>query len=80
MKCEGHPGKSCIAQVDSSKRKNEMARAVLDVKLNLKTLDKRECEEFEMAFQHKSKLHISRELKQVGFAGYRYRIFKVSNF
>ena len=44
---------------------------VLDVKLTKKSLDKRECEELEMALQHKSKLHIYRELKwQFGFEKY----------
>ena len=44
---------------------------VLDIKLIKKALDKRECEEFEMALQHKSKLRVYRELKhEIGFVKY----------
>ena len=43
----------------------------MDIKQIKNALDKRECEEFEVALQHKSKLHLPRELKQeVGFEGY----------
>ena len=36
----------------------------MDVKLVRKALDERECEDLEMVLQHKSKLHICREVKR----------------
>ena len=43
---------------------------VLDIKLIKKALDKRECEEYEIALQHKSKLIVYKELKwETGFEG-----------
>ena len=44
---------------------------VLESKLIKEALGKRECEEFEMALQHKSKLCVYKELKRgVGFEEY----------
>ena len=44
---------------------------ILERKLIKEALDKRECEEFEMAFRHKSKLRVNKELKRgVGFEEY----------
>ena len=44
---------------------------VLDTKIIKKALDKRECEEFEMALHHKSKLQLYTNFKQnIGFAKY----------
>ena len=44
----------------------------LEVKQIKEALARRECEEFEMALQHKLKLDVYRELKQeVSFEGYR---------
>ena len=41
---------------------------ILEIKLIIEDLDKGECEEFEMALQHKSKLHVCKDLKwMVGF-------------
>ena len=53
------------------KKELDLQDKVLNVKLVLKALDKRECEEFEKALQHKSKLHIYREVKrEIGFEEY----------
>ena len=46
----------------SLKKELDLQDKVLDVRIVLKALDKRECEEFEMAMQRKSKLHIYSEL------------------
>ena len=44
---------------------------VLESKRIKEALDKRDCEEFEMALQHKSKLRVYKELKHgVGFEEY----------
>ena len=46
-------------------------RPILNIKLIKKALDKRKCEEFEMALQHKSKLRVCKELKwEIGFEEY----------
>ena len=43
----------------------------MEIKLIKEALNKRECEEFEMPLQHKSKLHVYKELKgEVGFEEY----------
>ena len=44
---------------------------VLDIELITGALDKRECEEFEMTLQHKSKLRVYRDLEwEIGFEEY----------
>ena len=46
---------------------------ILKIKLIKEALDRRECEEFEIALRHKSKLHVYKELKHgVGFEEYMY--------
>ena len=53
------------------KRNNWVSRLSLGLKTNQKTFDKRECEEFGMALQHKSKLRVYKDLKrEVGFEEY----------
>ena len=46
-------------------------RQSLGYKTNQKDLSKRECKEFEMILQHKSKLQVLKELKkEIGFEEY----------
>ena len=71
VKCKGRPKKSWLAQVDILKKELGLQDRVLDLKLIKEALDKRECEEFKMALQHKSKLRVYRELKrEFGFEEY----------
>ena len=57
--------------VNSLKKELYLLDKVLELKLTRETLDKRKCEELEMALQHKSKLHVYKELKcGVGFEEY----------
>ena len=63
MKCRGHPRKSWVVQVDSLKKELDLQDEALNVKLIRKALNRRECEEFEVALQHKFKLCLYRELK-----------------
>ena len=70
-KCKGCPRKSWIAQGDSLRKELNLQDKVLSVNQIKRALDQRECEEFEVALQHKSKLHVYRELKrEVGFEDY----------
>ena len=53
------------------KKELNLQDKVPESKLIKEALDKKECEEFEMALQHKSKLHVYKELKnEVGFEEY----------
>ena len=62
------PQKCWLAHVNSLKKELNLQDKILEIKLIKEALDKRECEEFEMALQHKSKLHVYKELKcGVGF-------------
>ena len=63
VKRKGCPRKSWSVQMDSLKKEFDLQDKVLDVKLTKKNLEKRMCEEFEMALQHESKLCAYRELK-----------------
>ena len=68
VKCKGCPRKSWLSQVEFLKKEVGLQDQDLDIKLIKKALDKRVCEEFEMALQHKSKLRVYRELKrEIGF-------------
>ena len=58
MKCKGRLRKSWGVQVDSLMKESDLPDKVFKVKIINKSLDKSECEEFEIALQHKSKLHI----------------------
>ena len=62
VKCKGHLRTSWVAQVYSLKK--QFIEDLHDIEIILKVFDKREFEWFEMAMQHKSKMHIHRELKQ----------------
>ena len=55
--------------VNSLKKELNLQDKILEIKLIKEALDKRECEEFEMALQHKSKLHVYKELKCVDGLG-----------
>ena len=47
----------------------------MEIKLIKEALDKHECEEFEVALQHKSQLRVFKELKSgVGFEEYLKRV------
>ena len=71
VKCKGHPRKTWLAQVDSLKRELDLQDKALNIKIMKEALAKRECEEFEMCLQHKSKLQVYREVKRkVGFEEY----------
>ena len=63
MKCRGRPRKSWPAQVDLLKKELVLQDRALDIN-NQKALEKRECEEFEVALRHQSKLRVYTELKQ----------------
>ena len=54
-KCKGRPRKSWIPPVNSLKKEVDLQDKVLSVKQIKNGLDQRECEEFEVALQHKSK-------------------------
>ena len=71
VRCKGRPRKSWLAKLDVLKKELDLQDKVLDIKVIKEALAKRECEQFEMALQHKSKLRIYKELKQeVGFKDY----------
>ena len=58
MRYGGRPGKSWLAQVEFLKKELGLLDQDQDIKLFENVLDKRECEEFEMALQHESKLRV----------------------
>ena len=64
MKCRVCPRKSWIMQVDSLRKELDLQDTVLDVELIRKAIDKRECEDFEVYLQQKSKLRLYRKLKR----------------
>ena len=71
IKCNSHPRRSWFAQVELLRKELDLQDQVLRIKVIKKVLDKRECKEFEMAIQHKSKLRVYRALKQeIGFEEY----------
>ena len=71
VKGKGHPKKCWLAHVNCLKKELILQDKVLKTKLIKEALDKRECEKFEMALQHKSKLRVYKELKGgVGFGEY----------
>ena len=61
MKSKGHPRKCWLVRVYFLKKELNLHDKILDMKLIKDPLIK--CEEFEMALQHKSKLHVCKELK-----------------
>ena len=71
MNSTGCPRKCWLGHVKSLKKELTLQNEVVELKLIKETLDKRECEEFEMDLQHKLKLHVYKELKRgVGFEDY----------
>ena len=56
--------KCWYAHVNSLKKELNLQDKVLKTKLIKEALDKRECEEFEMALQHKLKWCVYKELKR----------------
>ena len=64
MKSEGCPRKCWLAQVHSLKKELFVQDEGLETKINKGGIDKRECEEIEIALQHKAKLYAYRGLKQ----------------
>ena len=63
VKNKGCPRKCWLAHVDSLRKELNLQDKILEIKLIKEALNKRECEELEMALQHKSKLHVYKELK-----------------
>ena len=63
VKSKGCPRKCWLAHVNSLKRELTLQQKVLELKLIKEALDKRDCEEFVMALQHKSKLRVYNQLK-----------------
>ena len=61
VKCKGCPRRSWITQVEFLKKELGLQDQVLDIRLIKKVFEKRECEEFEMALQHKSELQVYRD-------------------
>ena len=49
IKCKGHPRRSCRVQVEIVQKELGLQDQVLDIKLILNDLDKRECKESELA-------------------------------
>ena len=71
VKSKGQPRKCWIAHVNSLRKELDLQDKILERKLIKEALDRRECEEFEMALRHKSKLLVYKELKRgVGFEEY----------
>ena len=70
-KSKGRPRKCWLAHVNSLSKELDLQDKILEIKLIKEALDRRECEEFEMALRHKSKFHVYKELKRgVGFEEY----------
>ena len=68
VKGKGHPRKCWLAHVNYLKKELNLQEKILEIKLIKEALDKRECEEFEMALQPKLKLPVYKKLKRgVGF-------------
>ena len=63
-KTKGRPKKCWLAQVQSLRKELNLPDKALEVKQIKEALYKRECEEFEIALQHKSKLRLYRELRR----------------
>ena len=73
VKSKGRPRKSWLTHVNSSRKELDLQDKIWERKLKpiKEALDRRECEEFEMALRHKSKLRVYKELKRgVGFEEY----------
>ena len=63
--------KCWLAHVNYLRKELDLQVFILERKLIKEALDRRECEEFEMALRHKSKLRVYKELKRgVGFEEY----------
>ena len=70
-KSKGRPRKCWLAHVNSLRKELDLQDKILERKLIKEALDRRVCEEFELALRHKSKLHVYKELKRgVGFEEY----------
>ena len=71
VKSKGRPRKCWLAHVNSLKKELDLQDKILKIKPIKEALERRECEEFEMALRHKSKLRVYKELKRgVGFEDY----------
>ena len=71
VKSKGWSRKSWLAQVNSLKKELDIQIKTLNLKIIKEVLTKRECEEFEMCIEHKSKLRVYREVKrEIGFEEY----------
>ena len=64
VKTKGRPRKCWLAHINSLKKELNLQDKVLEIKQVKEALVKRECEEFEMALKHKSKLRVYKELKR----------------
>ena len=71
VKSKGRPRKCWLAHVNPLRKELDLQDKILERKLIKEALDRRECEEFEMALRHKSKLRVYKELKRgVGLEEY----------
>ena len=71
VKTRGRPRKCWVARVNSLKKELNLQDKILELKQVKEALVKRECEKFEMALQHKSKLRVYKELTRgVGYEEY----------
>ena len=71
VKSKSCPRKCWLAHANSLRKELNLQDKILEVKLIKQALARRECEEFEMALRHKSKLRVYKELKRgVGFEEY----------
>ena len=67
VKSSGCPRNWQPAQVNSLKRELNLQDKMMEIKLIREFVDKRRCEEFEMALQHKSKLRAYKEFEMGGW-------------
>ena len=66
VKSKGRPRKCWLAHVNSLRKELNLQDKILDIKLIKEAIDKRECEEFQMDLQHKSKLRVYNETEVRG--------------
>ena len=71
IKCRGRPRRSWATAIETLKKELDLQARKVNAKEIRKAIEARELKEFELALQHKSKLHFYRDLKtEVGFEEY----------
>ena len=64
VKSKGRPRKCWLTRVNFLRKELDLQDKMLGRKLIKEALDRRECEELEMALRHKSRLPVYKELKR----------------